>query len=145
MVENKRPIPIRPIILVVEDSAVLRNVAGLHLKRYNVDVDYAADGFEALDAVRQKPYSLILMDVNMPNMSGLEATRKIREIEDAREIPIVAVTASEIKENCLQAGMNDYVTKPADYHRIVQRWLPKVYEAGKKRLGQVAWPDETSL
>ncbi len=109
-------------VLVAEDNPFNRKVIQTLLKRTGYSVDTADDGFEALNAWQKGDYSLILMDVQMPNMDGLEVTRRIRRIEagSTRRVPIIGVTAhamKEYKEKCLDAGMDDYVTKPI--HRDV--------------------------
>jgi CheY-like chemotaxis protein len=118
-------------VLVVEDSSVLCRIAELKLTRLGLSVDVVHNGEEAIAAVKANVYSLILMDIHMPKMCGLDATRGIRDYEKhlGRRTPIVAVTASDTWEHCIDAGMDDYVRKPADYEHIVRKWLPG---AGKK-------------
>jgi CheY-like chemotaxis protein len=100
-------------ILVVDDNAVNRRIAVLLLKRVGLSADEASDGFSALGAVDKNPYDLILMDVQMPRMDGLEATRQIRQkYSNAAQPKIVAVTAHEERARCLASGMNDYIEKP---------------------------------
>jgi CheY-like chemotaxis protein len=126
MIESKQLSP-KPIVLVVEDNHVVRLIAITNLKRYaDVDIRLASNGLEALRQIEQNDFDLILMDIRMPLMDGLEATRTIRAIESRRgkHTPIVAVTASETQEECINAGMDDYVVKPADYRRIIAKWLP---------------------
>jgi CheY-like chemotaxis protein len=120
------PAHIRPRVLVVEDSPVIRQVAVRQLARFAVDVDYAANGKEALRLFHLHSFSLVLMDIQMPEMDGLEATRKMRALEKntGKHTPIIAITASDTKQHCLAAGMDDYITKPADYVRAITRWLP---------------------
>jgi two-component system, sensor histidine kinase and response regulator len=112
-------------VLVVEDSSVLCRIAELKLRKLGLAVDVVHNGREAVEAYQNQIYALILMDIHMPEMCGLEATRKIRELEAAGKyrVPIIAVTASDNEENCLAAGMDDYVRKPADYERIINKWL----------------------
>lgn len=118
-----------PLVLVAEDNLVLRAIAKAQLKRYQVEVHLVLNGAEALAAFKTNRYALILMDVNMPEMDGCEATRAIREIERSQgglsHVPIVAITAGASREDCLQCGMDDHVTKPAEYDRMLQKWLPK--------------------
>ena len=105
----------------------MRRIAQLHLRRYAIDVHTAVDGIEAVEANHLHNYDLILMDVQLPRMNGLDATRKIRaeeKIGGQRRVPIVAVTASPMRSSCIEAGMDDYVDKPADYDRILKAWLP---------------------
>ena len=103
-------------ILMVEDNATNAMIAKTILEKSGHRVDTAADGREAVDAVTQFPYDLVFMDVTMPEMDGLEATRRIRLMEgETSKIPIIALTALAMKgdrERVLEAGMDDYVQKP---------------------------------
>jgi CheY-like chemotaxis protein len=114
-------------ILIVEDVAINREiVAALLSDIEDLVLEFAEDGKEAVEKFTQNPsvYSLILMDVQMPVMDGLEATRAIRELgcKNAGEIPIIALTAGvqegEITK-CLQAGMHDFIEKPMDYNNLL--------------------------
>lgn len=100
--------------LVVDDSAVIRKIIVGALTMANVEsIDQAADGAQALEAVGQSDYGLILMDWNMPNMTGIEAVRAIRD--QGREMPIIMVTTESERSRVLEAikaGVNDYVIKP---------------------------------
>ncbi len=106
----------KPRILVAEDNATNQLVVRSVLGRFGLNADFAGNGIEALEAVRQRPYDLILMDVHMPEMDGLEATRAIRSFNDHRaQIPIVALTANAFAhdvESCRAAGMNGHLGKP---------------------------------
>lgn len=114
---KENPRPDKPVLLV-EDNAVNQKVATRMLKRLGIIADIAANGEEALDKLQLNPYSVVLMDINMPVMDGLEATRMIRSSDDYKlnqGIPIVAMTANAMhgdREKCLQAGMDDYLIKP---------------------------------
>jgi PAS domain S-box-containing protein len=116
------PVNLRDIgplrILVVEDNQVNQLLATVLLTKAGHRIDIAANGLEALDAVSSRPYDLILMDVQMPEMDGIEATRRLRAMaRPARDIPIIAMTANAMKgdrERLLAVGMNDYVSKPID-------------------------------
>ena len=102
-------------ILVAEDNAVNQRLALLLLEKLGYRADVAANGVEALAALERSPYDLVLMDVQMPEMDGLEATRRIHERWGSSRPRIVAVTAgamSDERERCLAAGMDDYLTKP---------------------------------
>jgi PAS domain S-box-containing protein len=104
-------------ILLAEDNAVNQQVALLVLKKMSYRADVAADGREAVEAVERQPYDVILMDVQMPEMDGLEATRAIRERwpEGERRPRIIAMTAGATEDDrraCLDAGMDDFVSKP---------------------------------
>ena len=106
-------------VLVAEDNLVNQQVALCMLELEGCSADLAADGDEALAAVQRTDYDLILMDIHMPNMDGLEATRQIREWERSTQraspIPILALTASVLandRAKCVAAGMNDFLSKP---------------------------------
>ena len=104
-------------LLLVEDNELNQEVASEILRTAGCSVSLAADGVEAIAKVREAPYDVVLMDVQMPGMDGLTATREIRKLEGYATLPIVAMTANATKEDrdrCLEAGMNDYVTKPID-------------------------------
>jgi CheY-like chemotaxis protein/signal transduction histidine kinase len=112
-------------ILLVEDYKHSQIIVTRLLKKNEFDsVVVVENGQEALDAVRQQHYDLILMDMQMPVMNGFEATRRIRELEEYKEIPIVALTAFAMKgdrEKCLDAGATDYIPKPIDSHEFIQK------------------------
>lgn len=128
-------------ILVAEDNVVNQKVILRMLSELGFQAEAVTDGNEAIEAVRNKKWDLVLMDVQMPIIDGLEATRQIREIRDsASKIPIVALTAhalKEDKEKCLKAGMNDYLSKPINLKqlsKILDSWLN--IEAGLKEKKQ---------
>jgi PAS domain S-box-containing protein len=119
-------------VLLVEDNPTNQIVAMALLKRFGHRVDVAADGVEAIRALRSIPYDLVLMDCQMPEMDGYEATRRIRSGEAGpanRMIPIVAMTARAMqgdREKCLESGMNDYLPKPIDASALEEslaHWL----------------------
>ncbi len=103
-------------ILLAEDNAMNRKVALGHLERLGYKADVASNGLEALEALEQRPYDVVLMDVQMPELDGLDATRRICERWPPESRPhIIAMTANalpEDREACFAAGMNDYVAKP---------------------------------
>lgn len=110
-------------VLVVEDNALNREVAIEFLAEAPVTVDLAGDGQEAIDAVRAQHYDLVLMDVQMPLMDGLTATRRIREMPGFEKLPIIAMTAHAMagdREASLAAGMNDHLTKPIDQAHLLR-------------------------
>jgi CheY-like chemotaxis protein len=102
-------------ILVAEDNIVNQKVVIRMLEKMGLRSDLAKDGQEAIDATKSRHYDLILMDVEMPKLDGLDATRSIRTQDGMADIPIVALTAHaliEEKEKCLNSGMNDFLAKP---------------------------------
>jgi CheY-like chemotaxis protein/HPt (histidine-containing phosphotransfer) domain-containing protein len=122
-------------VLLAEDTLVNQEVAREMLKGVGCQVDVVANGLEAVEAVSARSYDLILMDCQMPEMDGYEATRIIRKKEEEKaqsdHTPIIALTAHAMegdREQCLAAGMDDYFTKPFTpdkLHTTLQRWLPK--------------------
>jgi PAS domain S-box-containing protein len=110
-------------ILLAEDIETNATLAMLRLRQQGHEVDWVKNGVEAVDAVWKKTYDLVLMDVMMPEMDGLEATRTIREMETGsfRRMPILALTASitdEDNENCYTAGMDRIESKPIDFNKL---------------------------
>ncbi|MEW6542640.1 MAG: response regulator [Nitrospirota bacterium] len=149
----------RPRVLVAEDNVVNQKVAVRMLEKLGCSADIAANGIEAIDALARIPYALVLMDCQMPEMDGFEATREIRKREashvkreapdeirtthgerrGAQRVPIIAMTANAMqgdRERCLAAGMDDYVAKPVkrdDLRAVLQRWLPQHAETDGAR------------
>jgi CheY-like chemotaxis protein len=116
-------------ILLVEDNEVNQLVASRILGNAGMDVSIAGDGREAVDMIQKGKFDLVLMDIQMPVMDGLTATREIRGL-GFRDLPIVAMTAhamSSDRELSLQAGMNDHVNKPINVTELFQtlvKWIP---------------------
>ena len=117
-------------VLLAEDNRVNIRVAQKFLNKWDIEVDTAENGKIALEKARLNNYSVILMDLQMPEMDGLEATRQIRNLDDSRysTVPIIALTASalmETKRDVYTAGMNDYITKPfnpAELYRKLKKY-----------------------
>jgi len=110
-------------ILVVEDNRVNQEIAVDILKSVGIDAQIASDGFEALDILSKEPFDAVLMDIQMPNMDGYEATRKIREMPQFKSLPIIAMTASVLMSDeryCLEAGMNGFVPKPIRQEKLFE-------------------------
>jgi PAS domain S-box-containing protein len=119
-------------ILLAEDSPANQMVALAMLKDSGYYLDTVTNGKEAVESVCNLPYDLVLMDISMPEMNGMQATAVIREMAgDKGRIPIIAMTAHAIKgdrEKFLAAGMNDYISKPIDKYlllKILDKWLPQ--------------------
>jgi two-component system sensor histidine kinase/response regulator len=108
-------------VLLVEDNLVNQKVAARFLERLGCTVEVAGNGAEGLAAAQARHFDLILMDLQMPVMDGMTATRKIRELETLRHTPIIALTANAMtgdRERCEAAGMDDYLTKPIEVERL---------------------------
>ncbi|MFH1113927.1 MAG: PAS domain S-box protein [Pseudomonadota bacterium] len=126
-------------ILVVEDNEINQQVAREILEGAGIVVAMAGTGVESVRAVSESDFDAVLMDVQMPEMDGYEATRTIRSDPRYNDLPIIAMTAHALKgerERCIEAGMNDHVTKPIDIEELLTtlaRWvLPAVREPGPR-------------
>jgi len=117
------------LVLVVEDNEVLRRLFLSQLKVIGLVGHEAVNGKEAVETVAKGQYGLILMDVSMPVMDGLEATKLIREAEQAKKlprVPIIAVTGISDRDTCLQSGMDDFMNKPfllEHLRGVVAKWM----------------------
>jgi CheY-like chemotaxis protein len=118
-------------VLVAEDNFINREVALALLCAAGLQVDLAVDGAIALEKARQQSYDLVLMDMHMPEMDGLRATRALRAVPELRSLPILALTAHAYDEDraaCLAAGMNDFVSKPVQpqaLYATLLEWLDR--------------------
>jgi CheY-like chemotaxis protein len=113
-------------ILIVDDNDINKLLIKKMLSRFELDMDFASNGQEAYDMILTKAYDIVLMDVHMPILSGLEATRKIRAQEDLyfKELPIIALTScimpTDIDE-VYEYGMNDYQSKPFKTEELLEK------------------------
>jgi CheY-like chemotaxis protein len=120
----------QPRILVAEDSAVLQRIVVHQLKKLNYDVVLVSNGLEAVEAIKNGRFDLVLMDWQMPQLDGIQATKQIRELPEAGSVPIIAMTANAMEGDrlsCLNAGMNDYISKPFTLEQLqkaIETWLP---------------------
>jgi len=117
-------------VLLVEDNIVNQQVALAFLALGELEVTVANNGLEAVEWVRKAPVDLVLMDMQMPEMDGPQATRVIRQLPQGAELPIIAMTAAamdEDRQECFAAGMNAHVGKPIDSQDLVAallEWMP---------------------
>jgi len=112
------------VILVVDDNEMNRDLLSRRLAKKGFTVDVAEDGFKALEWIDKNPCDLMLLDIMMPGMSGIEVLEKIRETRDGTELPIIMATAKDTRDDivgALRLGANDYVTKPIDFPVVVAR------------------------
>ncbi len=117
-----RGVPVGATVLLVEDNEINQQVAAELLMDAGLTVDVVGNGQAALDRVQQRHYDLVLMDLHMPVMDGLTATRAIRALPGLGDLPVVAMTASAMaddRKRCLDAGMNDFVAKPIEPENLV--------------------------
>ncbi len=126
--------PVRPLrFLVVDDDALSRNMMDLMLSPHGYEIEFACDGAEALEAMQSRPYDLVFMDLVLPDMSGIDVTRQVRQWEAGKKhLPIVAVTAYDMPGQPLElvrAGMDDYIFKPYDLRGLTR--IIELYAKGE--------------
>jgi len=152
-----RGTPYKGCVLLAEDNITNQQVARAILEKLGCRVETVANGAEALKALETSACDLVIMDVQMPEMDGLEATRRIRDPRSAvarHDIPIVAMTAHAMqsdRQRCLAAGMDDYITKPVSAEalsEVLHRWLPKDTPTNDRptagSAGAAKLPDDTT-
>jgi CheY-like chemotaxis protein len=140
-------------ILLVEDNVVNQQVALGMIKKLGLNADIVNNGLEAIEAFKSPEYDLVFMDVQMPKMNGMEATKKIRIIEasTSSHIPIIAMTAHAMKDDrkhCLEAGMDDYISKPIKIQSLIHTldyWLIKKQDMAEKDTSSSVKEKETDL
>jgi CheY-like chemotaxis protein len=143
-----RQVPAGCRVLLAEDHELNRDVLLELLRETGLSVDVAMNGAEAIECIERDRYDLVLMDVQMPVLDGLAATRAIRRLPNGRTVPILAMTANAYNEDklqCLSAGMNDHISKPVDPDDlcgILLKWLTQAYQetALKGHAGHTAGP-----
>ncbi len=137
-------------ILVVDDNALNREVASDFLKLANIEVHLASDGAEALKMLRKQSFDAVLMDIHMPHMDGLSATRAIRHELGLLDLPVIALTAqARVEDRILieEAGMNAHLTKPIDDSKLyatLQAWMDKTAPMMQPQPPQAAFTDQLS-
>ncbi len=122
-------------ILLVEDDAINQEVAKVLLEDFRLEIEIANDGQEALEKAGSREYDLILMDVQMPRMDGLAATRLIRQMTGHRTTPIIAMTANAFtddRQRCQEAGMSDFVSKPIVPEMLFKTLVNAFQSSGKR-------------
>jgi two-component system, cell cycle response regulator DivK len=111
-------------ILLVEDNEMNRDMLSRRLKRKGYDVITATDGARGISMAQSEEPALILMDISLPVVDGLQATRQLKAAPETRDIPIIALTAHAMagdREKCLEAGCNDYATKPVEFPQLLAK------------------------
>ena len=111
-------------ILIVEDNEMNRDMLGRRLERRGFEIDFALDGQEGLDKMRERKPDLVLMDMGLPVLDGWQATTQAKEDDGLKDIPIIALTAHALetdRQKALAAGADDFDTKPVDIDRLLSK------------------------
>ncbi|HBH24814.1 MAG TPA: histidine kinase [Cytophagales bacterium] len=111
-------------VLIAEDSSVIQNLTKKILQIQNYDISSAKNGNQVMEMVQKEDYDIILMDINMPGLDGMECSRRIRQMDDPKkkDVPIVAITGNAKNysdEDFSQAGINQYIQKPLNFDEVV--------------------------
>ena len=117
--------PDKKRVLVAEDSSVIQNLTKKVLQFQNYDIASVKDGQQVLDKLQHEDFDIILMDINMPNMNGMECSKKIRALSDQQkaQTPIIAISGNAnnySEEDFKNAGINEYIPKPIDFDHLVE-------------------------
>jgi CheY-like chemotaxis protein len=140
----------KPQILLVDDSNIVRMVIAMQLEKLGLDVDLAGDGQEAVHAARSKRYDMVLMDIMMPKMDGIEATKQIRQLEQEQGFSktiIIGVTGYVNRAECIAAGMDDFMFKPVTINQlktIIMQWKPD-WEVSNKPTSAHLFADDKAV
>ncbi len=122
-----------PRILLIEDNEMNRDMLSRRLRRKGYEVEMAVDGSAGVTAALEGQFDVVLMDMSLPEIDGWEATRRIREAEAGRRVPIIALTAHAMsgdREKALAAGCDDYDTKPVELDRLLAK-IEALLQAGE--------------
>ena len=125
-----------PTILIADDDEHIAELIELYLEKDGIAVERAADGVAAWERIQRGGIDLAILDIMMPGMDGLEATRRIRANPRLRDLPVIAITAKAMRDDqdqCRRAGANDYMAKPIDLDRLlslIRVWLPSLRRIG---------------
>jgi len=115
--------------LIVEDNLINQKILAKFVKKVGIEADFANDGLQGVEAFKQQPYDLIFMDLQMPRMDGIEATRQILNDCNEKQPIIIAVTANtsdKVEEKCKDCGMKDYISKPVTF-KVIQEAIHKYF------------------